>query len=164
MITNLKELIRLCKDREYHAHHANALTSEWDAVSQWFDNNGIHEFNRDNALAYCDEVIGSHIIVKGMSTKQKKAFEPFGCCYLIKKVVTLNSEHLVLNIHFQEIPERSFFAISSMREIWDAQKRQSIIGVWLYPPQRFFHNDSPSVLLHPADSKLPFLRFPDPKI
>ena len=77
MITNLKELIRLCKDevhdREYHAHHANALTSEWDAVSQWFDDNGIHEFNRDNAFAYCDEVIGSHIIVKGMTKKQKKS-------------------------------------------------------------------------------------------
>lgn len=76
MITNLKELIRLCKDevhdREYHAHHANALTSEWDAVSQWFDDNGIHEFNRDNAFEYCDEVIGSHIIVKGMTKKRKR--------------------------------------------------------------------------------------------
>ena len=59
-------------DREYHAHHANALTSEWDAVSQWFDDNGIHEFNRDNAFAYCDEVIGSHIIVKGMTKKRKR--------------------------------------------------------------------------------------------
>ena len=77
MITNLTELIRLCKDevhdREYHAHHANALTSEWDAISQWFDDNDIREFNRDTAFSYCDEVIGSHIIVEGMTIKQKKS-------------------------------------------------------------------------------------------
>ena len=31
------------------------------------------EFNRDTAFSYCDEVIGSHIIVEGMTIKQKKS-------------------------------------------------------------------------------------------
>ena len=76
MITDLNELIRLCKDelhdREYHAHHASILTSEWEAVSQWFQKCGIHLFDRSSAFAYCDEVIGSHIITDGMSFSQKK--------------------------------------------------------------------------------------------
>ena len=76
MITDLTELIRLCKDelhdREYHSHHANVLTSEWDALLQWFGDNGIQEFNRDIAFSYCDDAIGSHIIVEGMTPKQKK--------------------------------------------------------------------------------------------
>ena len=76
MITDLTELIRLCKDevhdREYHSHHANVRTSEWDALLQWFGDNGIQEFNRDIAFSYCDDAIGSHIIVEGMTPKQKK--------------------------------------------------------------------------------------------
>ena len=76
MITDLNELIRLCKDelhdREYHAHHASILTSEWEAVSQWSRKCGIHHFDRNSAFAYCDEVIGSHIITDGMSFSQKK--------------------------------------------------------------------------------------------
>ena len=76
MITDLTELVQLCKDelhdREYHAHHASILVSEWDAVSRWFAGNGIHEFNQKTAFSYCDEMIGSHIITEGMSGKQKK--------------------------------------------------------------------------------------------
>ena len=76
MITDLNELIKLCKDelhdREYHAHHASILTSEWEAVSQWSRKCGIHHFDRNSAFAYCDEVIGSHIITDGMSVSQKK--------------------------------------------------------------------------------------------
>jgi site-specific recombinase XerD len=76
MITELKELIRLCKDelhdREYHAHHASILTAEWDSISLWFEQHDIMSFDRDSAFAYCDEAIGSHIIVDGMSVSQKK--------------------------------------------------------------------------------------------
>ena len=76
MITDLTELIRLCKDelhdREYHAHHASILTSEWSAISCWFKEHEIREFNRKTAFSYCDEMIGSHIITKEMSGKQKK--------------------------------------------------------------------------------------------
>lgn len=76
MITDLTELIRLCKDelhdREYHSHHASILTTEWEAVSYWFEHNDIREFNRNTAFSYCDDVIGSHIIVEGMTIMQKK--------------------------------------------------------------------------------------------
>ena len=38
MITDLRELIRLCEDelhdREYHAHHASISAKEWVAVLQ----------------------------------------------------------------------------------------------------------------------------------
>lgn len=76
MITDLSELIRLCKDelhdREYHSHHANTLTSEWENISQWFEVHEISTFNRDSAFSYCDEVIGSHIIVDGMKPQKMK--------------------------------------------------------------------------------------------
>ena len=76
MITDLTELIQLCKDelhdREYHAHHASVLTSEWNAISGWFEEHEIQEFNRETAFSYCDEMIGSHIITGKMSGKQKK--------------------------------------------------------------------------------------------
>lgn len=76
MITDLKTLIDTCKqelhDREYHAHHANVLIKEWDAVLQWFSHRGISEFGQDIGYHYCDEEIGSHIITPGMSLRQKK--------------------------------------------------------------------------------------------
>lgn len=76
MITDLKTLIDTCKqelhDREYHAHHADILIKEWDAVLQWFSHRGVSEFGQDTGYKYCDEEIGSHIIVKGMSSRQKK--------------------------------------------------------------------------------------------
>lgn len=76
MITDLKTLIDTCKqelhDREYHAHHADILIKEWDAVLQWFSHRGVSEFGQDIGYKYCDEEIGSHIIVKGMSSRQKK--------------------------------------------------------------------------------------------
>ncbi len=76
MITDLKKLIETCKqelhDREYHAHHADILIKEWDAVLQWYRCMGPSEFNQDIGYRYCDEEIGSHIIVAGMTSKQKK--------------------------------------------------------------------------------------------
>lgn len=76
MITDLTELIQLCKDelhdREYHAHHASVLTAEWNAISGWFEEHEIQDFNRETAFSYCDEMIGSHIITGKMSGRQKK--------------------------------------------------------------------------------------------
>ena len=65
MITDLKTLIDTCKqelhDREYHAHHADILIKEWDAVLQWFSHRGVSEFGQDIGYKYCDEEIGSQI-------------------------------------------------------------------------------------------------------
>ena len=76
MITDLTELIQLCKDefhdREYHAHHASLLTSEWNAISCWLKEHRIQEFDRETAFFFFFEMIGSHIITKELSVKQKK--------------------------------------------------------------------------------------------
>jgi site-specific recombinase XerD len=76
MITDLDELIQLCKDelhdREYHAYHARILTTEWSAISYWFEKHAIREFNQKMAFSYCDEMIGSYLITKEMNRKQKK--------------------------------------------------------------------------------------------
>lgn len=76
MITDLQQLIETCKqelhDREYHAHHADMLTKEWDALLEWFRQKELAEFSQPVGYQYCDEEIGAHIIVEGMTSKQKK--------------------------------------------------------------------------------------------
>ena len=75
MITDFKMLIETCKqelhDREYGGQHAAIIITEWDAVAQWFQQKGFTEFNTESGYQYCDEVIGSHIIVEGMTPRQK---------------------------------------------------------------------------------------------
>lgn len=76
MINDLKTLIHRCRDelhdREYTASHAELITNEWDAVLSWFQKNNLTEFNRKNGYLYCDEVIGSHVIIDGMTDVQKR--------------------------------------------------------------------------------------------
>lgn len=76
MITDLELLIEASKqelhDREYHAHLANKIATEWEAIYKWFQQHEFTEFNQDVGYQYCDEVIGSHIIVEGMSATQKR--------------------------------------------------------------------------------------------
>ena len=75
MITDLKLLIETCRnemhDREYTGHHADMINKEWISVFQWFSEQGISEFTTSLGYQYCDEIIGSHIIVDGMTFKQK---------------------------------------------------------------------------------------------
>lgn len=71
MITDLKLLIETCRnemhDREYTGHHADMINKEWISVFQWFSEKGISEFTTSLGYQYCDEIIGSHIIVDGMT-------------------------------------------------------------------------------------------------
>lgn len=75
MITDLKMLIETCKqelhDREYGGHHAARIITEWDAITQWFQQKGLTEFGAESGYKYCDETIGAHIIVEGMTPRQK---------------------------------------------------------------------------------------------
>ena len=75
MITDLEKLIDICKqelhDREYGASHAAILVHEWDALAAWFQEKGAPEFSTELGYQYCDEAIGAHIIVDGMSSRQK---------------------------------------------------------------------------------------------
>lgn len=117
MITDLKTLIDTCKqelhDREYHAHHADILIKEWDAVLQWFSHRGVSEFGQDIGYKYCDEEIGSHIIVKGMSSRQKNGSGPSGCCSLISRLAILSSGHPVSNGLMMVKPDSSFSSFFS---------------------------------------------------
>lgn len=76
MINDLEILIHRCReelhDREYTASHAELIINEWNAVLTWFQKNNLAEFNRANGYLYCDEVIGSHVIVDGMTDAQKR--------------------------------------------------------------------------------------------
>ena len=71
MITDLKLLIETCRnemhDREYTGHRADMINKEWISVFQWFSEKGISEFTTSLGYQYCDEIIGSHIIVDGMT-------------------------------------------------------------------------------------------------
>ena len=75
MITDFKMLIETCKqelhDREYGGQHAAIIITEWDAVARWFQEKGLTEFNTESGYQYCDETIGAHIIVEGMTPRQK---------------------------------------------------------------------------------------------
>lgn len=75
MITDIQQLINACEqelhDREYHAHHADFITNEWKGISQWCQKKNYTEFSQDIGFQYCDEMIGAHIITKGMTHKQK---------------------------------------------------------------------------------------------
>lgn len=75
MITDLQQLIEACRheihDREYTGQHAALINKEWEAVDQWFKEKNISDFNTSLGYQYCDEMIGSHIIVAGMTFKQK---------------------------------------------------------------------------------------------
>ena len=75
MITDIQQLINACEqelhDREYHAHHSDLITNEWKGISQWFQKKNYTEFSQDIGLQYSDEMIGAHIITKGMTHKQK---------------------------------------------------------------------------------------------
>lgn len=76
MINDLKTLILRCKDelhdREYTASHAELIINEWEAIQSWFQENHLTEFNRESGYLYCDTVIGSHVIVDGMTDAQKR--------------------------------------------------------------------------------------------
>ena len=75
MITDLKMLIDTCKqelhDREYGENHTAPIFAEWDSLSNWFKQRNLTEFNTELGYQYCDEKIGSHIIVEGMTFRQK---------------------------------------------------------------------------------------------
>lgn len=75
MITNLEKLIECCRDeladREYANQRARNIETEWNKILQWYKKQGFAHFNTEIGYKYCDEIIGSHLIVKGMSKNQK---------------------------------------------------------------------------------------------
>lgn len=76
MTTNLEHLVQQCTDelhdRGYHPYHINRLINAWEGIVHWFSNHHINHFDKETAFAYCHEELGSHIIVKGMTSAQKR--------------------------------------------------------------------------------------------
>ena len=75
MITNLEKLIECCSvelaDREYAHQRARSIETEWSKILQWYKEQSFTHFNTEIGYKYCDEIIGSHLVVKGMSKNQK---------------------------------------------------------------------------------------------
>ena len=75
MTTDLKQLIENCRhemhDREYSGHHSAIINREWESLYHWFQEKGERDFNTEIGYQYCDEIIGTHIIVEGMTLTQK---------------------------------------------------------------------------------------------
>lgn len=68
MVTDFEELIALCDEelrhREYCSGYYVRLTREWDALRIWMESKGLPEFNEDMGNAYCDDVLGTHLMPK----------------------------------------------------------------------------------------------------
>lgn len=75
MITDVKELIVLCESelisREYANMYRWKIRTEWDKLTQWMEEHAYAEFSETIGYAYCDEVIGDHILTKNMNEKER---------------------------------------------------------------------------------------------
>lgn len=76
MITDFNELTKLCREelngREYDLKFQGDIIAEWDLLNDWMQSKGYHEFSEAVGYQYCDEQIGSHLIVEGMSQRTKR--------------------------------------------------------------------------------------------
>ena len=89
------------------------LIKEWDAVLQWFSHRGVSEFGQDIGYKYCDEEIGSHIIVKGMSSRQKKRLRAVRMLLSYQQAGDLSFGHPVSNGLMMVKPDSSFSSFFS---------------------------------------------------
>ena len=76
MITDLNELTTVCREelneREYDLKFQGDIIAEWNSLNDWMRSKGYHEFSETVGYQYCDEQIGSHLIVVGMSQKDRR--------------------------------------------------------------------------------------------
>ena len=76
MITDFSILTKLCREtlqeREYSLPLQGVIISEWDALAAWMKEKDICFFTESIGFRYCDEVLGGHVILDGMSNKTKK--------------------------------------------------------------------------------------------
>lgn len=70
MIKNYNVLVKLCEDeikqREYRIDYYSKIVKYWNELSKWMIEHNFENFSSDLGFRYCDEVIGSHLIVKNM--------------------------------------------------------------------------------------------------
>lgn len=59
-------------ERVYDLKFQGDIIAEWNSLNRWIQSKEYHEFSEKVGYQYCDEQIGSHLIVAGMSQKDKR--------------------------------------------------------------------------------------------
>lgn len=57
----------------YSYEYILKISHEWDKLKVWLTSHEVTEFTEEVAFKYCDEMIGSHIIYKGISNAEKQS-------------------------------------------------------------------------------------------
>lgn len=75
MITDVSDLIRLCSeelaDRQYKNDYGNQIKAHWKNFSLWMKEKHYEVFSESLANQYCDQMIGTHLIIKNMSESSR---------------------------------------------------------------------------------------------
>lgn len=75
MVMDIKKLVALCEDelisREYASMHYHRIKTEWDRLCQWMEEHQYTDFSEPIGFAYCDEVLGDHILTENISKKNQ---------------------------------------------------------------------------------------------
>ncbi len=71
MVTDFEELVALCdeelKSREYQTKYYERISSNWNTLRLWMQNQDLHCFNEEVGNRYCDETLGTHLMPNGSS-------------------------------------------------------------------------------------------------
>jgi len=75
MVTDFKTLISLCEaelnSREYAAVHHGRIKAEWENLTNWMELNNYTDFSESIGFQYCDETLGTHILVDRLTHSEK---------------------------------------------------------------------------------------------
>lgn len=75
MVTDFRTLISSCEDelnnREYVATHHGKIKAEWEKLTNWMNVHNYTNFSESIGFQYCDETLGTHIIVNGLTRREK---------------------------------------------------------------------------------------------
>ncbi|GLU56251.1 tyrosine-type recombinase/integrase [Dyadobacter frigoris] len=59
-------------DRDYYKGTIKDYSRGCRAIQQWWEKNDLKEFNEENALRFCDEVIGTRYLSPALTSEQKR--------------------------------------------------------------------------------------------
>lgn len=75
MVTNINELVHICKDelisREYREQHLQQIIHVWNEIIQWMQKNELEVFIEAVGYRYANEAIGTHICKSSLTQKEK---------------------------------------------------------------------------------------------
>lgn len=70
MVTKFEELVALCDEelrhREYSDKYYGRIVKQWCKLREWLEKNNISEFNEAVGINYCDEMLGTHLMLSNM--------------------------------------------------------------------------------------------------